>query len=649
MRTVFSCAMAIVRSIAGLTRYRSYYAVKPAHPTGLTRAISLWRVMFIAISALIPAYSQQTTVTIDTPVSGQAYSGTQVFGGWAVDSGSEIADVLVMMDGVTPGVVAAYGGNRQDVCNIYVDYPGCPNVGWNYSVDTTQLTNGWHYIRVWVTTVDGRQTIQDSTFYTSNPSASIVDIDSPSYGAAYSGGVVFGGWAVDGSATISAVKVFIDGAPVGNAATGGYRPDVCNAIGNYPGCPYVGWSYWYDTTQLPDGNHEFTVTTVTSDGRATTASVLYFAAQNSKTTIVDIDTPQYLSRYWSTDVIGGWAMDSTSALASVNVSIDGVPFGAAAIGNRQDACNAIGNWPGCPNVGWSYALDTTQLTEGAHELAVTATLANGTQTTQTQTFVVQNAPSADSESLIGGASDGSGPPIKCNASDYNLSSRAMTGSPQQDGLVHVTYSVDSTDPAVTEPIIDAIQSWNSGKATTGVEFDPPAPGQHVDLPIQFSTSADTNRSCAYHDPNRVLIVYGNTWKNSNAKQAIITHELGHYLGLDDVNNPSPNIPTVMNQPSNGWPDGCLNPNTASRDITPFDIPEVSICRAVTQGYQALINQRQKQIDASKTPHQFTITDPYPSPGAPGTTVCTYIYETVDFYVDGVYDSSQDFVVDVICN
>ena len=34
---------------------------------------------------------------------------------------------------------------------------------------------------------------------------------------------------------------------------------------------------------------------------------------------------------------------------------------------------------------------------------------------------------------------------------------------------------------------------------------------------------------------------------------------------------------------------------------------------------------------------------------PGTLVCTYIYEATNFYVDGVYDSSEDFVVGITCN
>jgi hypothetical protein len=112
------------------------------------------------------------------------------------------------------------------------------------------------------------------------------------------------------------------------------------------------------------------------------------------------------------------------------------------------------------------------------------------------------------------------------------------------------------------------------KGKTGIEFDPPAPGKHVDLPFVNEVSADTKQACAYHDPNRNLIVYGNTWKVSNSQAAVIQHELGHYMGLDDAGT-SPSVPTIMNQPSNGWPDGCTTPNTVTKSVTDFDTAEMS--------------------------------------------------------------------------
>lgn len=59
----------------------------------------------------LPIYGQVTTVAIDNPQSGQTYSGTQVFGGWVVDSASQIAQIVIELDGIYAGK-APYGGNR---------------------------------------------------------------------------------------------------------------------------------------------------------------------------------------------------------------------------------------------------------------------------------------------------------------------------------------------------------------------------------------------------------------------------------------------------------------------------------------------------------------------------------------------------------
>lgn len=231
--------------------------------------------------------------------------------------------------------MAPYGGNRQDVCDVYVSYPGCPNVGWSYSLDTSSLTNGWHWLRVAVTTTDGRRTLQDQTFYTSNQFSSAVDIDSPANGSAYSGAQIFGGWMIDNYQPVSAVKVFIDGAWIGNAGTGGYRPDACSANGGGVGCPYVGWSIYVDTTTVTNGLHALTAAGVTADGRTTSATTYGFTVNNPGTAF-SIDTPQSMTWYWGTNVLGGWTINSASPLQSVSVSIDGIPIGTASVAARQD-------------------------------------------------------------------------------------------------------------------------------------------------------------------------------------------------------------------------------------------------------------------------------------------------------------------------
>ena len=65
--------------------------------------------------------------------------------GWAVDNasavGTAISSVQVKVDGSVVGT-ATYGISRPDVCAVYPGRPGCPNVGYSYSLNTSTLSPG---------------------------------------------------------------------------------------------------------------------------------------------------------------------------------------------------------------------------------------------------------------------------------------------------------------------------------------------------------------------------------------------------------------------------------------------------------------------------------------------------------------------------
>jgi hypothetical protein len=63
-----------------------------------------------------------------------------------------------------------------------------------------------------------------------------------------------------------------------------------------------------------------------------------------------------------------------TAISSVQVKVDGSVVGTATYGiSRPDVCAAFPGRPGCPNVGYSFSLDTSALTPGSHTITVTAT------------------------------------------------------------------------------------------------------------------------------------------------------------------------------------------------------------------------------------------------------------------------------------
>lgn len=108
------------------------------------------------------------TISIDTP-SGQssALRGTVQFGGWALATTQRITKISIGVDGTEAGD-AAYGARRDDVCHSYPGRPGCPNVGWNFWLDTTQFSSGRHKVTVTAYTPTGHLT-QTRQFVNSNP------------------------------------------------------------------------------------------------------------------------------------------------------------------------------------------------------------------------------------------------------------------------------------------------------------------------------------------------------------------------------------------------------------------------------------------------------------------------------------------------
>ena len=135
-----------------------------ADPYGGTNSsnISLWDLAHVGVTldahqtcaceGTAPAYFP--SVQIDAPAPSATISGANVLvGGWAIDNTNVVgaaidpASIAVSVDGVLAGN-ATYGGARPDVCAAYPGRVGCPNVGYNFTLDTTTLANGVHTITV---------------------------------------------------------------------------------------------------------------------------------------------------------------------------------------------------------------------------------------------------------------------------------------------------------------------------------------------------------------------------------------------------------------------------------------------------------------------------------------------------------------------
>jgi hypothetical protein len=352
------------------------------------------------------------TISIDTPSTQNAgLSGFAGLGGWAIAPTVPISSITVTIDGVLFGT-ASYGGARPDVCRSHSGALSCPNVGWNFGLDTTHLINGTHVLVITAYTAAGQSTVATRSFSVSNSSTSspiLASFDTPQpQNSILLGPVTFRGWAIDLNARVNHVTVAIDGAVRGTAAYGVSRPDVCSAYPNSPNCPDVGWTFDFDSTQLANGTHTITITVAAGNDMNTLSSV--FTVENWATNNpmkVSIDRPNSQSGPLSGSLgIGGWAIDQISAIGNVAIAVDSVPLGNAFYGgNRSDVCSQISAL-GCPDVGWNYVLDTTLFADGNHTLAVTGTTTQGRSSTFTTSFQTANAGSSPLQISIDTPSSG---------------------------------------------------------------------------------------------------------------------------------------------------------------------------------------------------------------------------------------------------
>jgi hypothetical protein len=335
-------------------------------------------------------------IAVDRPnAQSGALNGIAGIGGWALNGDGSIDNIAISVDGVAYGN-AAYGGNRADVCKVHSGMAGCPNVGWNALLDTTLLSDGNHVLQVTATSFAGQHSTATAPFRVANLTGNSIriSIDTPNARSRPAvAGILAGGWAIDDDGSITQIAVSVDGVVMGNASYGSNRPDVCARLPGRAGCPNVGWNFPFDTTFLSNGTHSIEVTALSSTGKHATASSLFQVANwVVNPTRITIDQPDSSAiAFAGVAGFGGWAIDDYSAITGVTIAVDGIPHGNATYGaDRPDVCGIYPGRLGCPNVGWSFAMDTARLADGVHLLEVTAISSEGWRSTATAAFSVAN-------------------------------------------------------------------------------------------------------------------------------------------------------------------------------------------------------------------------------------------------------------------
>ena len=245
--------------------------------------------------------------------------------------------------------------------------------------------------------------------------------DTPQSGTAnISGAVAVTGWAIDDVA-VSRIDLYRD--PVagetglvflGNASIiAGSRPDVENLYPNSPLNYRTGWGFMVLTNMLPDqtakrpygGNGPFKLHAYALDveSKATYLGAKNIGVNNSNATkpFGTIDTPgQGATISGASYTVFGWALSPRGTIptngSTMMVYIDGVGVGRPVYNNyRSDIANAFPGYANSSGAVGYYILNTTQLANGTHTIAWTATdnLGN-TEGLGSRFFTVQNSTSA---------------------------------------------------------------------------------------------------------------------------------------------------------------------------------------------------------------------------------------------------------------
>ena len=111
--------------------------------------------------------------------------------------------------------------------------------------------------------------------------------------------------------------------------------------------------------------------------------------------ILTIEAPTSGASISGTVTVSGWAIDPFyGAIGGVVVKVDGNTVGNATYGvSRTDVCTTYPGRPGCPNVGFTFALSTSGLSLGAHTITVIATDNDGNPDTGSASVGVTVTPS----------------------------------------------------------------------------------------------------------------------------------------------------------------------------------------------------------------------------------------------------------------
>ncbi len=218
----------------------------------------------------------------------------------------------------------------------------------------------------------------------------VFQLDTPADGATVSGIVEVSGWVADdgqecgpppewqacdwADALVSNIDLYVDGVFVAAADLNVPRYDVLQAYPWYAGTPFArpGFSTSFDADTLSNGSHSLFVRITFSDGSSEDFGTRTFLVDNSinQAPFGELELPGAFQPMNGVFPVTGWALDDGS-IEDIEVLVDGLVVGHAVAGiHRPDIGNRFPWHPGADYAGFIRMLNTTELTNGVHTLAV---------------------------------------------------------------------------------------------------------------------------------------------------------------------------------------------------------------------------------------------------------------------------------------
>ena len=356
------------------------------------------------------------TVAIGTPANDATVSGDAVLIGVTAEDDVGVDRVRFVVDGVLIGTDTSFPYSMQ--------------------CDTTDVTNGLHELSVVVTDSSGNTFISDAVIVrvsngggVADTTAPTVTIGTPVSGATVTGNSVPIGATAKDDVGVASVGFLVDGVLIGTDTS----------------FPY---SMQWDTTGVTNGLHELSVVATDLSGNMLISDPVIVRVSNRSgdTTgpTVTIDTP-----------VSGATVTGNSVPIGATAKDD---VGVASVGFLVDAV-LIDTDTSTP---YSTQWDTTEVTNGLHELTVVATDLSGNTLISDPVIVrVSNS---------GGDTTGPAVTIDTPASDATVSGDSvLIGVTAEDdvGVASVEFRVDGTLIG-TDTSFPYFVEWDARKVTNGL-------------------------------------------------------------------------------------------------------------------------------------------------------------------------------------